>query len=123
MYDNLLAHALAEYSLINFISIASSIELNAVEVLANVLDWKQLGHLLKISPGKIHQFEERGGETGCCREEVVLEWLKEDRTASWEKLCSALEEMGNMTEVQVIKEQYICTQSGSDEGIIVPMHA
>ena len=88
------------------ISPASSLELNAVEVVAGMSDWEELGHQLGTSPAKISQLEENGGDTEHCREEVVLEWLKEDKTASWEKLCRALEQMGREAEVQIIKEQY-----------------
>ena len=88
------------------ISPASSLELNAVEVVAGVSDWEELGHQLGTSPVKIYQLGENGGDTEHCREEVVLEWLKEDKTASWEKLCRALEQMGMEAEVQIIKEQY-----------------
>ena len=88
------------------ISPAFSLELNAVEVVAGVSDWEELGHQLGTSPVKISQLGEDGGDTEHCREEVVLKWLKEDKTASWEKLCRALELMGREAEVQIIKEQY-----------------
>ena len=86
---------------------ASSLELNAVEVVGGVSDWEELGRQLGISPGKITQLVEDGGDTELCREEVVQEWLREDPTASWEKLCEALDWMGNEAEVQIIQEQYI----------------
>ena len=50
----------------------------------------------------------------------MKEWLKEDKAASWEGLCKALESMGNEAEAQVIKEKYFstqCTDTRSDEGI------
>ena len=100
---------------------ASSLELNIFKALANVSDWKKLGSHLNISSGKISQLEECGGDIEQCRKEVALEWLKEDKTASWEGLCQALELMGNETEVQAIKERYIFTQcpDAHDEGITI----
>ena len=107
------------------ISPASSLELNAVEVVAGVSDWDELGHQLGTSPVKISQLGEDGGDTEHCREEVVLEWLKEDKTASWEKLWKVLEQMGREAEVQIIKEQYFhaSDQSQSFKGVDFVTHA
>ena len=77
-----------------------------MEFVGGVSDWEELGRQLGTSPVKITWLGEDGGDTEHCREEVVLEWLKEDKTASWEKLCRALEQMGREAEVQIIKEQY-----------------
>ena len=74
-----------------------------MEVVAGVSDWEELGRQLGVSPVKISQLVEDGGEAEHCREEMMLEWLKEDKTASWEKLSRALKLMGNEAEVQIIK--------------------
>ena len=78
-----------------------------MDVLTRVSDWEKLGQQLQVSPEKMCQLVQRGGDTEHCRKEVVQEWLREDKTASWEKLCMALEHMGNMESVQLIKERYI----------------
>ena len=109
------------------ISPASSLELNAVEVVAGVSDWEELGRRLCINHVKISQLGEDGGDTEHCREEVVLEWLKEDKTASWQKLCRALEQMGREAEVQNIKEHYYhvsdhSLESQSSEGMDFVTH-
>ena len=91
----------------------------------SVSDWKQLGHHLSICEKKIHQLEEHGGVTERCREEVVQEWLKEDKAASWELLCKALESMGMEAEVQTIKKKYISAQYSdaySAEGMYTHVH-
>ena len=56
-----------------------------------------------------------GGDTEHCREEMVQEWLKEDKTASWEKLCRALEHMGNELEVEIIEKQYLTPPQSKSE--------
>ena len=81
-----------------------------MKVVAGVSNWEELGRRLRISPVKITQLVEDGGDTEHCREEVVLEWLKEDSTASWEKLCEVLERMGRKDEVRIINEQYLQAQ-------------
>ena len=75
-------------------------------------DWKELGHQLGISPIKTSLL---CGDTEHCREKVVQEWLKEGKTASWEKLCTALEQMGREEEVQAIKERYLVTSKHAPE--------
>ena len=77
-----------------------------MDVLTSISGWEELGHQLQVCPVKMSQLVQRGGDTEHCREEVVQEWLK-DKTASWEKLCRALERMGNVESVQLIKERYI----------------
>ena len=77
-----------------------------MDVLTSISDWEELGHQLQVCPVKMSQLVQRGGDTEHCREEVVQEWLK-DKTASWEKLCRALERMGNVESVQLIKQRYI----------------
>ena len=81
-----------------------------MKVVTGVSDWEKLGRQLGISPGKITQLMKDGGDTEHCREEVVLEWLKGDNTASWEKLCEALERMGKKDEVRIINERYLQAQ-------------
>lgn len=95
---------------------ASSLELNAPEVLANVSDWKKLGQQLNIRPEKIHQLERCGGDTEHCREEVVSIWLKEDKEASWQKLCRVLEQMNCIAEVQATKKFIPSCHSPNPEG-------
>ena len=90
-----------------------------MEVVAGVSDWKKLGLQLGIASAKITQLMEDAGDTEHCQEEVVLEWLKDDKTASWEKLSTALELMGNEAEVQIIRE-LICHHLLEPEGQIVP---
>ena len=85
-----------------------------MEVVAGVSDWKELGCQLGVSPVKISQLVEDGGDAEHCREEMMLEWLKEDKTASWEKLSSALKLMGNEAEVQIIKGHHIPEPEGED---------
>ena len=86
-----------------------------MEVVAGVSDWKELGLQLGITSVKINQLMEDAGDTEHCREEMMLEWLKDDKTASWEKLSTALELMGNEAEVQIIKE-LICHHLPEPEG-------
>ena len=81
-----------------------------MEVVGGVSDWEELGRQLGISSRKITQLVKDGGGIEHCREEVVLEWLKGDNTASWEKLCEALERMGRKDEVLIINEQYLQAQ-------------
>ena len=102
---------------------ASSLELNAMDVLvlSSISDWEELGHQLQVCPMKMSQLVQYGGDPEHCREEVVQEWLKEDKSASWEKLCRALERMGNVESVQFIKERYISNLSGGGiKGKITP---
>ena len=82
----------------------------------SVSDWEELGHQLQVCPVKMCQLVQRGGDPEHCREEMVLEWLKEGKTASWEKLCRALEHMGNVESVQMIKDRYISNPDSLCEG-------
>ena len=87
-------------------------------MLESVSEWKELGQQLNIDPEKLLQLSQCGRDPDYCREQVVTEWLKGDKGASWEKLCRALEQMGR--EVLKIREQYIShdvAAAASSEGV------
>ena len=89
------------------VSPVSSLDLNAVEVVAGLSDWKELGRLLGVSPVKITQLMEDGGDAEHCLEVVVQEWLNKDKSASWKELRRVLKQMGMETEVQIITANYL----------------
>ena len=76
--------------------------------LTNLLDWHKLGLLLGIKKIKLDQirldFFPDGSERQ--RDEMVSLWLRNDRDASWEKLCTALENMDQNTIAEHIRTRY-----------------
>ena len=76
--------------------------------LTNLLDWHKLGLLLGIKKIKLDvirlDFDKYGSERQ--RDEMIDLWLHSDRDASWEKLCTALENMDQNTIAEHIRTRY-----------------
>ena len=75
--------------------------------LTNFLDWHKLRVRLLLGIRKIKldrirlDFDKYGNE--CQRDEMINLWLRSDRDASWEKLCTALENMDQNTIAENIR--------------------
>ena len=79
------------------------------EVLKEVLDWHTLGTKLGLpihSLGAI-QIDYSTYGTVRQRQEMISKWLAFDAQASWSKLATALEEMGNCTLANKIWDTYV----------------
>ena len=79
-------------------------------MLESISEWKKLGHVLNVDPKKLLQLSQCGKDLDYCRDQVVSEWLKTDKGASWEKLCKALKQIGSEAEADKIRDQ--CTLYG-----------
>ena len=64
--------------------------------LKSVDDWEQLGEYLDLPPTKIRVIRADFVHKGLNRQrsEMIDQWLKHDIGPTWEKLCAALELMG-----------------------------
>ena len=82
-----------------------------MEAVTKVSDWKKLGLQLKVDSVKMSRLDRSGMDSKHCRKEVVQEWLNEDKSPSWEKLCRALKLMGETESVSMIKARYFSSQS------------
>jgi len=82
---------------------------NISQILTGVLEWHTLGIKLDLpvdTLGKIQiDFSVYG--TDRLTQEMVKKWLAYDPLASWSKLASALDEMGNHTLAKEIRDKYI----------------
>lgn len=75
-------------------------------VLKNVTDWETLGGKLGISDSKIKEIslDFRGNNHQKC--EMIGFWLKSDTSATWEKLCKALEQMDENVLAKQIRKDF-----------------
>ena len=78
-------------------------------MLTSVLDWHTLGTKLGLPDSSLGAIRIDHSPYGTDRQrhEMISKWLAYDTKASWSKLASALEEMGNNTLAEEIRGKYI----------------
>ena len=78
-------------------------------MLIELLDWHTLGIKLDLPVHTLKKIriDYSVYETDRQKEEMINNWLAYDTEASWSKLASALDEMGNHTLAKKIRDIYI----------------
>ena len=94
----------------HFLPLDASLTLqNIDQLLTEVLDWNTLGTKLGLPDyclGEI-KIDYHAYGTRRQRKEMISKWLQSDTEASWSRLASALEKMGNKTVAKNIWSQYV----------------
>ena len=78
-------------------------------MLKEVLDWHTLGTKLGLPVHMLGEIQIDYNAYGTIRQrqEVISKWLSFDTNASWSKLASALEDMGNYSLAKNIRDTYV----------------
>ena len=60
-------------------------------ILPHAVLWKEIGILLNIDPGQLEEIKQScpNNSIRCC-EEMIIQWLQSDETASQEKLIASI---------------------------------
>ena len=79
------------------------------EVLTEVLDWHTLGTNLGLPVHSLGAIQLDYSAYGTIRQkqEMISKWLSFDTNASWSKLASALEKMGNHSLAKKVQDTYV----------------
>ena len=79
---------------------------NVVNSIKPVTKWFELGLQLDIEHCELEKIRNDRRDTDPCKMEMVAHWLKNDLTATWKKLCDALETIGEARVAQQIVSDY-----------------
>ena len=79
---------------------------NVVNSIKPVTKWFELGLQLDIEHSELEKIRIDRRDTDPCKMEMVIHWLKNDDTKSWQKLCDALEKIGEAGVARQIVSDY-----------------
>lgn len=83
---------------------------NLMAALNDVPEWEELGIELGIEWFKMKEIKKNRNhcEPRLCKADLLDHWLENDLQASWERLASALDNMGKKVVAQRIRATYCC---------------